>query len=211
NLWFIQAVSMAPLSLVIPVLSLTPVFTALGAYLGLGETLGFQQIAGVILIVVSTFFLGKAESSKTTVNDGSSVKKGVLLMGLVAVMWSITPIFDKICLREVPSSEHGFIQCAGIAIFFGVYLRVRGIPASFRLVSANFEWFSIAVLFASIALFTQLWAIQVVQVGIFEALKRSVGLVAALLLGHFLFAERISRIKVGLVGLIAVGIFVLLV
>ncbi|HVK59997.1 MAG TPA: DMT family transporter [Bdellovibrionales bacterium] len=211
TLWFIEAVALIPFSLAIPILSLTPVFTTTGAFFALDERIDLKQIAGIAIIVAGTFILSRVESAKQTTTDAKSIRKGLVLMALVALMWALTPVFDKLCLRVVPSSEHGFLQCLGIAVMFAAYLLLKRIPAPTRLVKANLKWFAIAVFFASLALFTQLWTIQWVPVGIFEALKRSIGLIAALIIGHFLFGERISRMKVGLVGLIGIGIFVLLI
>jgi drug/metabolite transporter (DMT)-like permease len=216
NIWFIEAVALAPLSLAIPILSLTPVFSALGGYLFLGEPTTARQAAGIVVIVAATFGLARFGSrsdsdSEESKEQSRTVRKGLLLMGVVALLWASTPVLDKVCLRFAPASQHAFIQCLGIALFLGLWLKVRGLALGLPNMKRNLIWLAAAVLFAALALFTQFWSIQFVPVGIFEALKRSIGLIAALGLGALVFSERLTRLKVLIVMVMGLGIFLLLV
>ncbi len=211
NVCFIRSVSLAPLSLAIPILSLTPVFSAVGAYFLLGENVSALQIAGITIIVVAAFFLSAGDRTDSGNVDAKRIRHGIFLMIGVAAMFAVTGVVDKFCLKLVPIGEHCFVQCVGSAGLFFLYLKYTRTGVSIGIVRRNSKLFALTVLFAAVALFAQLSAIQSVEVGIFEALKRSIGLVAALILGKFLFGERITKAKVGLVGLIIIGISVLLV
>lgn len=217
NVLFVISVSLAPLSLAVPILSLTPVFSALGAFLLLNEPTTLRQAIGIAIIVASTFALGRggvktktSENSEDEVTDPAQARRGMTLMGIVALLWATTPVLDKIGLREVPSSQHAFMQCLGVAAILSVWLLVKRRGFEFARVRGSFIWFSIAVFAAAAALGFQLWSIQYVPVGIFEALKRSVGLLAALSFGYIFFKEPITRQKTFIVAVMGVGIFILL-
>lgn len=212
NVLFIMSVSWTPLSLAIPVLSLTPVFTAGGAFLLLGEPTSMRQAVGIAVIVTTTFALGRGETAlEIKEEERSQVRKGMIFMGIVAFLWATTPVLDKICLQYVPSSQHAFIQCLGVAGILAVGLRIRRDVAPMSHVLGSARWFVLAAVAAAIALGTQLWSIQYVPVGIFEALKRSIGLIAALIFGFLIFREPVTRLKAWLVVLMGLGIFILLI
>lgn len=213
NVWFIQSVSVAPLSLVIPVLSLTPVFSAMGGMLLLSEAVTLRQATGIAIIVATTFAIARLGSRDGSHADPKAVRKGVLFMAGVALLWATTPVLDKLCLRSVPASEHAFLQCLGVSgLLYGWILVRKGRVGLMRSsdLTRNFKWFTLAVSVAAIALFLQFWSLRHVPVGIFEALKRSYGLLSALGLGYLVFREPVTRAKGILVVAMGLGIFVLL-
>lgn len=219
NIWFVEAVALAPFSLAIPILSLTPVFSTVGALLVLNESVTPKQILGIAIIVGATLAIGyfgtkkspSPEADAHTSKDAKAIRKGLGLMAVVALLFALTPVVDKLCLRTgVPASEHGFLQCFATAAALGIWIKIRGGGVAFSRIRANLKWFIAAIIFATLAVYFQFYAIQSVPVGIFEALKRSFGLIAALALGSFIFKEPITKLKAGLVVLMGVGIFVLL-
>jgi len=138
NIWFVEAVRLAPLSLAIPILALTPVFSATGGLILLGEATSLRQACGILVIVTATFVLGR-HSARNQLDEmeNARVRRGLILMVVVALLFALTPVFDKICLREMPSSEHAFLQCLSVAITAAIYLRSRrqGLDFSAALIS----------------------------------------------------------------------------
>ena len=223
NIWFVEAVTLAPFSLAIPILSLTPVFSSIGAIFVLNETLSLKQALGIAIIVAATLGIGyfgtKSIQKSNTVNadhsdsnghDPKSVRKGLFLMAIVALLFALTPVVDKLCLRTMPSSEHGAIQSFATAACLAIWIRIRGGGLPFAVVRSRAVWFIAAIVFATLAVYFQFWSIQSISVGIFEALKRSCGLITALVLGYFVFKEAFNLTKLVLVCLMGVGIFILL-
>lgn len=213
NIWFVESVSLAPFSLAIPILSLTPVFSSVGALLVLQESVTPRQALGILIIVAATLaigYFGTTSLKETEVKDPRAVRKGLALMAVVALLFALTPVVDKLCLKTLPSSQHGALQCFATAASLAVWIKIRcgGIP--FASVRSRFVWFAAAVFFASLAVYFQFWSIQSISVGIFEALKRSCGLVTALVLGFLVFKEAFTIQKLVLVCAMGVGIFVLL-
>ena len=213
NIWFVEAVALAPFSLAIPILSLTPVFSMIGALLVLHEEIALKQAFGIAIIVAATLaigYIGTHSIKETEVTDPKRVRKGLFLMSVVALLFALTPVVDKLCLKSVPSSEHGAIQSFATAAALSIWLRFRGGAIAFSVVRSRAVWFAAAIVFATLAVYFQFWSIQSIPVGIFEALKRSCGLVTALVLGYFVFKEAFTLSKLVLVGVMGVGIFVLL-
>lgn len=211
NVCFVEGLMLAPLSLAIPMLSLTPVFTAVGAFVLLGEPTTPRQAIGIAIIVASAFWLGRSGApSEGHGLDPKQVRKGMLLTTFVALLWATTPVLDKLCLRTMPASEHAFFQCLGVVIVLWGWLKIRNARLPFVQLKSSFGWFLFAVGVAALALITQFWSIRHVPVGMFEALKRSVGLLMALSLGYVFFKEAITRIKVAMLVVMGIGIFVLL-
>ncbi|RYZ64965.1 MAG: DMT family transporter, partial [Proteobacteria bacterium] len=219
NIWFVEAVALAPFSLAIPILSLTPVFSTAGALLLLNESVTPKQVLGIAIIVGATLAIGYFGTKKSaaatadahTTSDAKAIRKGLGLMAVVALLFALTPVVDKLCLRTgVPASEHGFLQCFATALSLGIWIKIRGGGVAFSRVRSNLVWFIAAIIFATLAVYFQFYSIQYIPVGIFEALKRSFGLIAALALGSLMFKEPITKLKAGLVVLMGVGIFVLL-
>lgn len=219
NVFFIESIRLAPLSLAIPILSLGPVFSLIGAFLMLGEQASVRQLFGIVIIVLAAFGLGRmgsrdAKLSRENPRESGKVGLGLLLMALVAALWSTTPVLDKICMRSMPASEHGFLQCLSVALALFVWLRIRSRAAlsmSDLKRTGTVRWFLISGVVASIALLSQLWAIQEIPVGIFEALKRAYGMMSALLLGFLFLDESITKLKAIVVLVMVIGVFVLLV
>lgn len=213
NIWFVEAVTLAPFSLAIPILSLTPVFSSIGALIVLNEEISAKQAIGIAIIVASTLaigYFGTHSLKETEVTDPKKVRKGLSLMAVVALLFALTPVVDKLCLKSVPSSEHGALQSFATAAALAVWILFRGGAIPFSVVRSRAVWFAAAIVFATLAVYFQFWAIQSIPVGIFEALKRSCGLVTALVLGYFVFKEPLTISKLVLVAVMGVGIFVLL-
>lgn len=214
NIWFVESVSLAPFSLAIPILSLTPVFSSIGGLMMLNESLTVRQAVGIAIVVGATLcigYFGTTSARESEVHNARGVRKGLFLMAIVALLFALTPVVDKLCLKAMPGlNEHGTLQCFATAACLAIWIRVRGGGVAFSRIRARLVWFVAAIVFASSAVYFQFWSIQFISVGIFEALKRSCGLVTALVLGYFVFREAFTWTKLILVCVMGAGIFVLL-
>ena len=100
NLAFIEAVRRSPLSLTIPLLSLTPVFTTLLAIPLLGEIPETRQWLGIAAVVVGAFWLNLSRGSISLRNawEAFGREPGSRLMVAVALMWSLAMPLDKMAV-----------------------------------------------------------------------------------------------------------------
>jgi drug/metabolite transporter (DMT)-like permease len=209
NLAFIHAFRAAPISITIPLLSLTPAFTALAAIPLLGELPTPRQDAGIALVVGGAVVVHLRRD--VALADRAAARRGALLMVLVALCWSVTPALDKLAVRASSAGLHGFVLCAGVAAAVLVILVARGRLGETREAARMPGTVAVALVLSALALGLQLVAIQLVWVSLVETLKRGLGNLAALAYGRWLLGEAISRLQVAGVGLMAAGVALILI
>ncbi|MEM7480918.1 MAG: DMT family transporter [Acidobacteriota bacterium] len=217
NVAFIHAFKLAPLSVIVPLLSLTPVFTLLSAIPILGELPKPLQIVGLVLVVIGAWQLQReatrgaerAVARHSAEDRDAELRRrrlGFWLMVTVAVTWSITPALDKVALRHASAPMHGFLLCTGVALGILALLVGRGQLRELGEVRHK-PWIFAASLLASVAaLGLQLLAIRLVLVSVVETLKRGIGNICSLLIGAAWFGETLDLRKSLAVAVITAGV-----
>lgn len=191
NVLLFRALAIAPLSSVVPMLALTPVFASIAGWLLLEETLHWVQWAGVLVVVAAAFGM-HGRNLRT--------EPGVLMAMGVALIWSVTTSLDKLALEHTTLPVHAAVQSGGVGVVLVAALKARGSLQAPRAAGP----FVAALTLGTAALALQLWAIQLVFVGFVETLKRAIGLVMAVVLGRALFAEPVTRrLVIGVAVLVA--------
>lgn len=206
NLMFFVALRTSALSVTIPLLSLTPVFTALLGIPMLGEVPTPLQGLGIFLVVAGAFALNLPEERPYW-----RWERGAALMTAVAFLWSLTVPLDKLSMARASAPFHATVLCGGVAagvLAMLVWQRRLGELANLRHVRGVF---ALALVTSILALGLQLLAIQQVWVGLMETLKRGIGNVSAVALGRAIFDETVSLRKLLAVGLMAVGVGLILI
>ena len=204
NLAFLEAVRVSPLSITIPLLSLTPVFTSLLAIPMLGEVPGNRSWFGIALVVLGVFFLnlpkGKRPSYFWSHLRG---EPGVPLMIGVSVLWSLAMPLDKIAMTMSGPAFHGLALNAGVAIGTLSLLVVRRRTIELRSGREMLGGYVVAIVLSALALALQLIAISLVWVGLVETMKRSFGSFFAVAAGAAIFHEEITRRMLAAICLMA--------
>ena len=190
---FIKAVQLSPLSIVIPMLSLTPVFAVLTSALMLEERLAFDQLLGIMLVVSGAFALGK--TSRQSGGRGWR-EPGIWIMMGVAFCWACTMTLDKIALQHADVPIHALAQTLVMGTCLFVILAIRGELSHLTLIRHHQRTYLFAVLLASLATALQLIAVRVILVGIVEGIKRSIGLTMAVVNGWLFFNEPPTLLKI---------------
>ena len=121
---FLKSLKESEISLTIPLLSLSPLFSSLFSWIFLGEALSLLQYIGIFIIITGILILYSEKlqllyflKSIINIKDNKSVK----LMTIVAFLWSLTPVLDKMCLQHSSINIHGLVQAIcifGILFFF---------------------------------------------------------------------------------------------
>ncbi len=205
NLLFLYSIRVAPLSLVVPILSFTPVFSGLGAIPLLGEHLYWQQWLGAVAVSVGALVLSGSKT-KGSVSD-VQVRRGLGAMLIVSLCWAVTPIFDKIALGAASPAAHGtFLSALQAMAFAGIALKRGGISRLRPQKKSTWLWVFGAALSSFFALGLQLIAIGLMAVSVYEAIKRALTLVFALLSGALFFTEPLTRRKIGGAFCMALGV-----
>ena len=212
NLAFFESVRLSPLSVTVPLLSLTPAFAALAAIPLVGEWPGWMRGAGILLVVLGALLLhlgtgrgagglALGEAPRAFLRD-----RGSLLMVLVALLWSVAISCDKLAMERSSAPVHAVILCGGIALATLGVLAARGRLADLRAVRQTPWTLPAALVVSSLALGLQLVVLQGVLVGVVETVKRGIGNTAAVALGRAVFGETVTGGKVAGVLLMAAGV-----
>lgn len=213
NVAFIYAFKLSPLSVTVPLLSLTPAFTALFAIPLLGEVPSAAQVGGIALVVAGALLLnrGPGESvSPSSLWRAFLREPGARLMVVVAVCWSLTPSFDKLAMNAAPAPAHGVVLGLGVAAGVLALMAVRGRAGELRHAGEAPGLLVVALFTSALAMAFQLVAIHLVWVAIVETVKRGLGSAVALGLGWMMFGERVTAGRVGAVAVMTAGVALVL-
>jgi drug/metabolite transporter (DMT)-like permease len=210
NLLFLGAMRIAPLSMTIPLLSLTPVFATLLAVPLLGERPTPSHAAGILLVVAGAVGLHWRRRSEEEIASHPEATKGALMVALTALLWSMTIPFDKLAVERSNAPFHGFVLSAGVATGVLLVLVAQGRLGDLARVGRVPGVYVLALVISTLALALQLLALPQVYVGTVETLKRGIGNFMALLSGWFFFHEPVTARKVVAVGVMAAGVGLLL-
>tara|TARA_A100001234_G_scaffold127364_1_gene111799 strand:- start:6 stop:863 length:858 start_codon:yes stop_codon:yes gene_type:complete len=207
-LLFLKAIKQSDLSLTIPLLSLSPMFSSLFSFFFLNEQLSNIQYLGIFLIILGTLIL---YSKKLTIYEIIKSFKIILknssakLMVLVSIIWSLTPVLDKICLKNSSINIHGFVQSFGMITLL-IFLFKRD-KVQTENTKKNWRIILLTVFIGSTATILQFYAILTNYVPIMESIKRSVGQLSSVFLGKIFFNEEVNKPKVVGVIVLSIGVY----
>lgn len=209
NYLFLRAMQISPLSLTTPYLSFTPVFSALFAFLFLGEGVTSWGIAGILVVCLGAFFLnpGNKEHGVLAPLKALWTERGSFYVLVVAIIWSITPVLDKRASDLTSPMWHTLVLAMGVGLAFSVWLFARGKAQQVWQELKLTPWFLVlAGFFLVAAMVLQLTSYAYIEIAYVETLKRALGVVGAMVAGYFLFGEKdIARRFLG-AGVMVIGV-----
>lgn len=218
NLFLLEGMRIAPLSVSVPLLSLTPVFATLLAIPLLGERPSAAGVAGILMVIAGAIWLHWQPAAAISGTNGMAEPeaerrrklKGALLVALTSLLWSMTIPLDKLAVKKAAVPFHALVLNAGVAAGvllvllgqrrLGDIVRARRVPGIFVL----------ALVVSSLALGLQLLALPLMFVGTIETLKRGIGNFMALVSGWIFFREAVTLAKALALGLMAAGVGLIL-
>lgn len=209
NVLFMIALRRSPISLMVPLLALVPVFTAIAGGLLLGEWPSAQQAFGIIAVALGLFLLYVPATGgfhPILVWRSFASQAGAKPMMGVVLLWSLSPPVDKLCLAHSGVGLHGLIQLFILAGATGLWLLVQGGVSAFTLPKGAAKPLVGVAFTAGIGYGLQLAAYQMTLVALVELIKRVVGLVGALIFGRAYFQEPITGPKLTGMAVIALGL-----
>ena len=209
SLGFVHSVKLSPLSRTIPLLSLTPVFTALTAVPLLGELPEPAQAAGILLVAAGAMALNSGGSLGGAVR-GLLREKGALIMASVALMWAVSGPLDKLAIEHASVYFHATTMAFGVGIGALAALAWQGRLSALRCARGDARLLLMTMICITVALTFQLLAIRVVLVSLVEAFKRAVGSLMAVVLGRVVFREKVGLREWISVAVMVGGVFLIL-
>ena len=207
---FLLVLKSGEVSIYIPMLSFTPIFSALYSKLILNEELVFIQYLGLALIILGSLFLHSTQfksNNLITISIFFLKNKKSLMILIVSLIWSLTPVLDKECLKYTDLYLHGFIQAIGMITVLPLLLFNKKISLGIfkEKIHHNFLLYLIIII-GFLTTFTQLIALKDVYVAELESLKRGIGIILSLFFGYFFFHEKINLKKILSVLVIIIGV-----
>lgn len=123
-----KAVKLSDLSLVAPLMGLTPLFLLVTSPIIVGEVPGPLGVAGVVLIVIGTYVLNARDIRRGPLEPLRAVARdpGARLMLGVAFIWSISANYDKIGIEASSALAWPLLLNLVIALTIGVIVASRG-------------------------------------------------------------------------------------
>lgn len=200
---FLTAMKRSPLSVTIPLLSLTPVITlALGAVIN-AEVPSWSQNVGIALVVVGALVL----HSKPNVSLLRALREepGSRYMVVVALLWSLSGTMDKRALAHASVAAHAVTQTLGMGLVTLGLLALTNRLAELGQARRSPRGLTAAVVLSVAAVGLQLLAMSRIYVTYVETTKRAIGVVMALVLGRLIFDEAVTTRKVVGIAIIAGG------
>ena len=205
NLTFLQSVRISPLSVTVPLLSLTPVFTTLLGVVVLGEQPSAQAVLGIALVVIGALWLNMGSAWRSALSQ-----PGAWLMAGTALLMSLTIPLDKLAVGHANPPFHGLFLCAGIGLGTLAVLVAQGRVRELAGIREGWKPFGLALVASTLALGLQLVALQWLLVSVVETVKRGVGNLMAVVLGRAVFAEAVTFPKLAAAILMAAGVALIL-
>ena len=209
NILFLVAVRRSALSLMVPLLALVPVLTTLLGGALLGEWPTPYQAVGIVVVTVGLFTLylppGRSPSPAVAWRNIRR-EPGAAPMAGVALLWSVAPPIDKMCLAYSSVGVHGLVQLAILWSALGLWLGLRGGLKAYALPPGAARPLAGVALTAGLGYGLQLAAYQATLVAVVELFKRTIGLVGSLILGRAFFQETVTGPKLVGLAIMAAGL-----
>lgn len=209
---YMSAIKRSPLSLTLPFLAFTPVFIILTGWLILGETITNPGIAGIILIVIGSYFLNISHIRTGLLAPFKAIirEPGSWLMLLVSFIYSLTSTIGK---KAILHSNPYFFGVTYFIIFTLLMLSFLPLIPNTRketLIRKPLPGLIIGAAMA-IMIFSHMLAISMVQAAYMISIKRT-SLIFGVLYGAWIFkeekiTERLTGAIIMIMGVFLIGWF----
>jgi drug/metabolite transporter (DMT)-like permease len=188
-LLYMKAISISPLSLTLPFLSLTPVFLIGTSYIILGESPNKTGLMGIILVVIGAYLLNVHAIKQGFLEPLRAVakEKGSILMIIVAFIFSITATFGKMAVQHSSPIFFSVFYSILLSAFLFLIVSFKTKRVLSKIVSQPLLFFFIGISMA-IMMITHMKAINLVEVSYMISVKR-LSLLIGVIYGAVFFKE----------------------
>lgn len=195
---YMKAIKIAPLSLTIPYMGLTPLFSLLISYFVLGETTSVTGLIGIALISFGAYILQIDRAKYGLMEPILAIfrNKGSLYMLIVSFSYSITANLGKVAIIHSSPLFMAIIYFSGLTLAFTPLVLTIGKTSPKKIFSKSGGKFKIGLAMAIMAI-THFSAISMINVAYMISIKR-LSLIFAILYGWLVFGEK--NIKERLLG-----------
>jgi len=187
---YMRAIQIAPLSLTVPYLGLTPLFLLVIPTLILGEYLSALGILGVVLVAIGTYTLQIDRAKRGWLEPWLAIfrNRGSLYMLIVAFCYAITATIGKVAIQHSSPLFFTVVYFSLLAIGYTPFMLISTRGKLTLLVGNPGYFFKIGLAMALMAV-AHFSAIGMIQVAYMISIKR-LSLLFAILYGIFWFKEK---------------------
>ncbi len=193
---YMQALRLSPLSMVAPLLSLTPVFMLVIPYLLIDEKIGLAAGAGVLLIAAGAWVLNAGAVKKGVLEPFRALlrDRGALCMCMVALLFSFTATLSKKAIALSSPAHY-------MAVYW-TFLVIGMSPMVFRVCHGRWSEAMqgdllrkalLPALIFVVAVFAAAYAMSLTKVTYVNTVKRLSALFSIILAGAFLKEQSIRE------------------
>ena len=209
---FLTAIRMGPLSITVPLLAFTPVFTIFTAWVILGEQISWKGGIGISLVTCGAYVLNGDLFNQSVLAPLKAVVShpASRRMLLTALVWSVTSSLGKKGILIYGAIPFGFVLLVLVSLTFCVISSTRvGIGAAqFNFQRRHIPWLLLGGLVMTGMEVTHFVSLSLAPVSYMIAVKR-LSLVFGVVLGWLFFNEQ--NIKYRIIGacVMVSGVFLL--
>jgi drug/metabolite transporter (DMT)-like permease len=195
---YMRAIQIAPLSLTVPYLGISPIFLLVIPAIVLGEHLSAIGIAGVILVSIGTYTLQLDRAKYGFFEPWLAIFKnrGSLYMLIVAILYAVTATYSKVAIIKSSPLFMVIVYFILLAAGFSIILLFTQRGKFKSLIKFPLHKLKIGLAMALMAV-THFTAIGMIQVAYMISIKR-LSLLFAIVYGAIIFKEK--NIKARLLG-----------
>ncbi|MFH0867991.1 MAG: DMT family transporter [Candidatus Woesearchaeota archaeon] len=208
---YVKSIKIAPLSLVVPLLSLTPVFMVLTSFVILNEVPSLIGFFGILLVVIGAYILNLRDHKKGILDPLRFIlrEKGCVYMIIVTFLFSITANLGKIIIQR---SSPLFASVVYFPLMMILFLVIAFFTSRKNIVQlkSNFKSLFPIGLFFGLMSISHNFAVRLVIVPYMISIKRTSS-IFSVLYGWLLFKEKnIGHRLIGaVIMLIGAGLIIL--
>ncbi|HAV43371.1 TPA: hypothetical protein DCX15_05075 [bacterium] len=190
---YIRAIKVSPLSLTIPFLSLTPVFSIFVSFVILKELPSVAGIIGVILVAIGGYTLNLHLVSGGILAPLKAIvqERGSFYMLIVSFIFSITVTLGKLAILHSNPTFFGVLYFTLFGVVFTPLAIVKSRQPITTFFKASKSYFLIGLFFAAMII-SHCLAIRLVEVSYMVSIKRS-SLLFSIIYGGLIFKEENIR------------------
>lgn len=206
---YMRAISKGDISTVMPMLSFTPLVLLLASPFTIGEFPNTIGLVGIILVVLGSYVLNIDLKKMSPLEPFKAIikNKGTRYMLIVAILWGISGVFDKISIKSSSVLQH--ITFLNLLVFISISILVlsQKIFNKEKMKSAKVDLFLVSLFTTGSYLFHYI-ALSLTLVAYVVSIKR-ISSVIAVLLGYYFLNE--PNVRQRLFGSIIMFLGVLLI
>jgi len=193
TLLYMKALQIAPLSLTIPYMGLTPIFSLFIAMIMLGENVSVIGMAGIFLVSAGTYILQIDQAKFGWLAPFTAIFKnrGSLYMFIVSLCYAVTANIGKIAIQHSSPLFMAVTYFSLLALALTPWAWVKSGRSPARLFQHSGKKLLIGLMMAAMAL-THFAAISMINVAYMISIKR-LSILFAIVFGWIFFRETNMR------------------